>query len=108
MDMNCAKGTESLAFCSAPHHRTTAPTKQTYGESTPGTKDGVGSILADAIGGKLGSGRGELNDGLTGRKGRGGGGAEDHDSGDVSHRSFYVVRGTRSVMRSCCCCCCPL
>ena len=86
-------------------HRTTAPTKQTYGESTPGTKDGVGSILADAIGGKLGSGRGELNDGLTGRKGRGGGGAEDHDSGDVSHRSFYVVRGTRSVMRSCCCCC---
>ena len=40
-------------------HRRTAP-KKTYGESTPGTEDGAGSVLADAIGGKLGGGRGEL------------------------------------------------
>ena len=66
----------------------TAPKSQTYGESTPGTKDGAGSVLADAIGGKLGGGRGELNSGLAGRKGRGGGSAEDHNSGGVSHRSF--------------------
>ena len=75
-------------------HRRTAP-KKTYGESTPCTEDGAGSVLADAIGGKLGGGRGELNSGRAGRKGRGGGSAEDHNSGGVSHHSFKD--GTRSV-----------
>ena len=72
-------------------HRRTAP-KKTYGESTPCTEDGAGSVLADAIGGKLGGGRGELNSALAGRKGRGGGSAEDHNSGGVSHHSFRMVQ----------------